>query len=172
MRTLDERLTVRFPALLNFLAARVTRMPVGSRLRGYLVERRTCQGFQGVNRGDLELLLAVYHEDAVISFDAIEGGPPDFTGERRGRTALEELWDGWNAMWEDLFIEPRELIDFGDRLFVTVEMSGRGRASGVPFSVRYFDLYTLRSGRIARHDMFRERVTALAAAGAPPAPSP
>ena len=168
MRTLDERLAIRFPRLLDSMADRVTRLPLGSRIRRYLVARRTCQGFQAVNRGDLQLLLAVYHDDVITTFDTVEGWPPDLLGEHRGKEAFERLWAAWNSTWDDLRVEPRELIDAGDRLVVTVEMTGRGKGSGVPYSVRYFDIYRLRNGRISRHDMFRERAAALEAAQLPP----
>lgn len=166
LRTLDERLAVRFPRLLRFMARRVTRLPLRSRLRRYLVARRTCQGFQGVNRGDLELLLTVYHEDVITCFDASGGFIPlDLAGEHRGRDGFRRLFENWQAAWDDLKVEPRELIDAGDRLVVTVDIGGTGKGSGVPAALRYYDVYTLRDGLISRHEMFADRAAALAATG-------
>jgi ketosteroid isomerase-like protein len=48
---------------------------------------------------------------------------------------------------------------------VTVHYSGRGRGSGVPFDDRLFDVYTLREGKIIHKREFRDRSSALQAAG-------
>jgi ketosteroid isomerase-like protein len=165
MRTLDERLTMRFPRLLCFVAGRITRLPLRSRIRRYLIARRTCQGFQAVNRGDLDLLLAVYHEDVTTCFDPSGGFVPlELAGEHRGRDGFKRLFEEWQSVWEDLRVEPRELIDAGNRLFVTVDMSGTGKGSGATAALRYFDVYTLRGGLISRHEMFANRAAALTAA--------
>jgi ketosteroid isomerase-like protein len=166
MRTLDERLAIWFPRLLGFVAARVTRLPLRSRIRRYLVARRACQGFQAVNRGDLDLLLAIYHADVVTTFYAAGGFVPlDLAGEHAGREGFKRLFEEWDSTWTDLRVEPQELIDAGDRLVVTVDISGTGKASGAPAALRYFDVYTLRDGRISRHEMFAHRADALSAAG-------
>src|SRR6202011_2765426 len=112
MRTLDERLALWFPRLLGFVAELITRLPLHSRIRRYLIARRTCQGFQAINRGDLDLLLAVYHEDVTTCFD-LSGGfvPLELAGEHRGRDGFRRLFEAWQSAWEDLRVEPRELID-------------------------------------------------------------
>jgi ketosteroid isomerase-like protein len=48
---------------------------------------------------------------------------------------------------------------------VCVEITGTGSGSGAPARLRYFDVYTLRGGRISRHEMFADRAAALSAAG-------
>ena len=165
-RTLDERLALRAPWLFRGAAKRVARLPVGSRIRRYLFARRTMQGYQAINRGDLDVLLTVYHADVVTSFDPTSGlTPPDLAGEHRGHDGFRVLWDHWNAVWDELRFEPQELIDAGDRMLVTVEMSGRGVGSGVETKMTYFELYALRDGRIERHDNFVERAAAMSAAG-------
>src|SRR4051812_41295156 len=85
MRTLDERVAVRMPRVFNAAAKRVARLPVGSRLRRYTFARRTMQGYQAVNRGDLDVLLTVYQPDVITCFDPTSGlTPPDLAGEHRG----------------------------------------------------------------------------------------
>jgi ketosteroid isomerase-like protein len=165
-RTLDERIAVRFPRLLALAAMRVARLRPGTPVRRYLFARRTMQGYQAVNRGDLDLLLAVYHEDAVICFDPSSGFlPPDLTGEHHGHDGLRRLWEAWRSPWEELELRPEELIDLGERFLVQVRMIGRGLHSGVATEKRYFEVYTLRDGRISRHDNFVDRERALEAVG-------
>lgn len=127
------------------------------------------QGYHAVNRGDLEVLLAVYHPDVTTSFDPKSGlTPPDLAGEHQGHEGFRLLWDHWNAAWEDLRFKPRELVDAGDRMLVTVEMSGRGAGSGIDTTMTYYEVYALRDGRIARHDNFVEKAAARSAAGLDP----
>ena len=165
MRTLDERLALRAPWLFRSAAKLAARLPVGSRLRRYLFARRTMQGYQAVNRGDLDVLLAVYHPDVVTCFDPDSGlTPPDLAGEHSGHEGFRTLFDAWNAAWDDLRFEPRELIDAGDRMMVTVGMSGHGATSGIDIAMTYYEVYTLRDGRIARHDNFADLAAARAAA--------
>jgi ketosteroid isomerase-like protein len=83
----------------------------------------------------------------------------------RGPGAVRELWERWESDWEALEMVREEFIDAGDRVFVTVHYSGRGRGSRVPFDDRLFDVYTLREGKIIRKREFRDRSEALEAAG-------
>jgi ketosteroid isomerase-like protein len=46
-----------------------------------------------------------------------------------------------------------------------VRMRARGRASGIPVDARFYDVYTLRQGKIVRMDQFTRRSEALEAAG-------
>ena len=55
-------------------------------------------------------------------------------------------------------------MDMGDRVVVTVRLGGRGRGSGVEIAARFYDVYTLRDGKIVRMDQFTERSEALEAA--------
>jgi ketosteroid isomerase-like protein len=159
VRTLDERFALRFPKAFRLAVKLGARLPVRSRIRRYFVVRRTAQGYQAVNRGDLDLLLAVYHPDVVTSFDPSHGLiPPDLAGEHAGDAGFRRLWDSWRSAWQDLRLEPQEVIDAGDRMVVRVRVTGRGRGSGLPATMTYFEVYTLREGRIARtRELLRRR---------------
>lgn len=124
------------------------------------------QGYQAVNRGDLDVLLAIYHEDVVTCFDPSSGLiPPDLAGEHRGHDGFRRLWEHWRSAWDELHFQPQELIDAGNRMIVKVKMSGRGRGSGLSTTMTYFEVYTLRDGRIARHENFVDPEAARVAAG-------
>ena len=58
-----------------------------------------------------------------------------------------------------------EFVDAGDRVVVALHLRGRGRGSGVEIDARFFDVYTIRDGKIVRMDEFTERFAALEAAG-------
>jgi ketosteroid isomerase-like protein len=75
---------------------------------------------------------------------------------------VEQLRDGWN----DLVWELLELIEVPDgRVVAFVRQSGRGRQSGVPIIVHFFELSTIRDGKTRKIEYFRHRADALQAAG-------
>lgn len=65
-----------------------------------------------------------------------------------------------------LRLEPDEVTDLGEgRLLVGLRAVGRGSESGVLTEQRGFTLYTVRRGRVARHEFFFDRDQAEKAAG-------
>jgi ketosteroid isomerase-like protein len=84
----------------------------------------------------------------------------------QGHDAVRASLERWKGEWDDYELIPEELADMGDRVVATVRLRGRGRASGIEIDARFYDVYTLRDGKIVRMDQFTERSEALAAAGA------
>jgi ketosteroid isomerase-like protein len=68
-------------------------------------------------------------------------------------------------VWEELELTAEESIDGGDRVVVSGYFRGRGRGSGVEVDTGFYDVYTLRDGKIVRVDEFTGRAEALEAAG-------
>jgi ketosteroid isomerase-like protein len=68
-------------------------------------------------------------------------------------------------VWEELEMTAEEFIDGGDRVVVSGYFRGRGRGSGVEVDTRFYEVYTLRDGKIVRLDEFTGRADALEAAG-------
>ena len=88
-------------------------------------------------------------------------------GEERtfGRDSIRRNLERWASAWESLEVSAEEFVDAGDRVLVTVHHRGRGHGSGVEIEGLYFDVYTLREGKVARVDEFLNRADALKAAG-------
>ena len=82
-----------------------------------------------------------------------------------GHDAVRASLVRWKGEWEDYELLPEEFEHMGDRVVVAVRMRGRGRASGIPVDARFYDVYTLRQGKIVRMDQFTRRSEALEAAG-------
>jgi len=80
-----------------------------------------------------------------------------------GHDAVRVSLAHWKAEWDDYKLMPGEFVDMGDRVVVTVHLRGRGRGSGVEIDARFYDVYTLRDGKIVRMDQFTERSEALEA---------
>ena len=90
---------------------------------------------------------------------------PTEEGPSYGLDHIRDSYVRWASAWEDLQATAEEFIDAGDRVVVRAYFRGRGRGSGVEVDARFYELYTLRGGKIVRHDEFTELEEALEAAG-------
>jgi len=107
--------------------------------------------------GDVDAALP--YADPGIVWNPIEELPT------QGHEAVRASLAHWKAEWDDYRVVPEEFVDMGDHVVVTVRLGGRGRGSGVEIDARFYDLYTLRDGKIVRMDQFSERSEALEAVG-------
>jgi ketosteroid isomerase-like protein len=80
---------------------------------------------------------------------------PD-TGTYRGPAAISAYMRGFLEPWQLLTIAAEELTDAGDQVIAKVLQSGVGTGSGVPASVRYCQIWTLRDGRVIRLENHRD----------------
>jgi ketosteroid isomerase-like protein len=97
--------------------------------------------------------------DPGIVWNPIEESP------EQGHDAVRASAVRWKSEWDDYELVPEDFADMGDCVLATVRLRGRGRGSGVEVDARFFDLYTLRDGKIIRMDQFAEESEALAAVG-------
>jgi ketosteroid isomerase-like protein len=102
---------------------------------------------------------ALTYADPDIVWNPIEESPT------QGHDAVRASLERWKGEWDHYKLVPEEFVDRGDLVVVTVRLGGRGRASGVEIDARFYDVYTLRDGKIVRMDQFTERSEALEAAG-------
>jgi ketosteroid isomerase-like protein len=79
-------------------------------------------------------------------------------GVRRYLGTMEEEFD-------DLRIEPVELIDAGEQVISSVRISGRGKTSGAPVELTLISVDSLRDGLIYRVRNYPDMAAALEAAG-------
>ena len=101
---------------------------------------------------------ALTYADPAIVWNPIEELPT------KGHDAVRASLARWKAEWDDYKVMPEEFVDRGDCVVVTVRLRGRGRGSGVEIDARFYDVYTLRGGKIVRMEQFTERSQALEAA--------
>jgi ketosteroid isomerase-like protein len=102
---------------------------------------------------------AMPYADPGIVWNPIEELPT------QGHDAVRSSLAHWKAEWDDYKVMPEEVVDMGDSVLVTVHLRGRGRGSGIEIDARFYDVYTLRDGKIVRMDQFTERAEALEAVG-------
>jgi hypothetical protein len=161
-RTLDERIVVSFPALGRWLAAAGARLPRNSRLRRAMLVRSFRKAAAAANRRDFALLLTGF--DPAIELHRADVFL-DVSGTFHGHDGYLEVWGKVLESFEDFRLDPEELLDFGDRLLVTVKISGHGAGSGLSISQPLYQLFTLRRGMVTRQDDFQDRAKALEAVG-------
>ena len=82
-----------------------------------------------------------------------------------GFDAMRSDMERWASAFEELTVTFEEIIDAGDQVVVVAHHQGRGRASGVNVDTRFYEVYSLREGKVSRVDEFNERAEALEAAG-------
>ena len=100
---------------------------------------------------------ALTYADPGIVWNPIEELPT------QGHDAVRASLARWKAEWDDYEVMPEEFVDRGDRVVAMVRLRGRGRGSGVEIDARFYDVYTLRDGKIVRMDQFTELSQALEA---------
>jgi ketosteroid isomerase-like protein len=91
---------------------------------------------------------------------------PDIPQHLRGLAQFIAFAEHYRDAWLDPVRELLEVIEVPDgRVLALVRQSGRGRHSGVPIVIDYFELCTIRDGKLCKVEYFRHRTDALQAAG-------
>ena len=117
--------------------------------------------YEGWERGDFAKAVPEFASDVVM---VIDPEIPD-AGEYRGLEGIRAYTIGFLQAWDTLTIAPKSIDDLGDKILVEVEQTGVGKDSGVPVTLNYFHLWTLRDGSVVRLDSILREERALEAAG-------
>ena len=116
------------------------------------------------NRGDLDAFLDEYWTDD-IDYRAVEGAPDDH-GPIHGKAEMRAYLQDWFDTFDDLKVEPLEVIDAGQvQAVAVVRFGGRAKLSGVEADLTFAALYTVRDGKVARGREYWTKEQALEAAG-------
>jgi ketosteroid isomerase-like protein len=123
---------------------------------------------EAVNRGDLDGFLAMFHPDLGVRIARLETGGlwgGDFDELYEGREGLRRLMEQWLEVWDEIRLDPHEILDEGGDYFVGLgEWVGTGR-SGVEVRTPWPARITLRGRLVARVEFFPTHEAALAAMG-------
>jgi len=119
--------------------------------------------FAATNEGDFPKAMTYYDEDVVLVVD--ENAFLD-AGTFTGRDAVGKWFGDWFSTFERGYsFEIEETRDLGDAVFFVATHYGRGRSSGVEVRGQTGYVYTFRDGKIIRAELYRDRASALEAAG-------
>jgi ketosteroid isomerase-like protein len=97
--------------------------------------------------------------DPQVVLNPIDEGPSS------GFVAMRSDMERWASAFNELTVTVEEIIDAGDRVVVVTHHEGRGRESGVEVDTRFYEVYSLRDGKVSRVDEYIDRAEALEAAG-------
>ena len=114
--------------------------------------------FVGFDREDWAAALELF--DQAVEWSSTEG---IYHGPEGVLNSLVE----WFEPWEEHHVEVDEVIDIGDQVLAVLHLSARARQSGMEIDQRFFQLYTVRAGRIIRMAEFLTRDEAVEAARVP-----
>jgi ketosteroid isomerase-like protein len=118
------------------------------------------RAYDAWSRRDIEGLLAVVHPDAEAR--PILGANIG-TSVYAGHDGLRDWFLDLHQEWESFGTRVTRIEHRGARALCTIEISARGRASGVVIEGELYHLLELRDGLILRLEAFRDRDAALAA---------
>jgi ketosteroid isomerase-like protein len=131
--------------------------------------RKTVDGFNAFMQGELSSSAYAELYDPQIELRWHDQQTyPDTPQHLRGVPDCIAFSEQFRDGWVDLAQEPLELIEGpGGRVLGVIRQSGRGRESGVPIVIHFFEVFTIRDGKVRRVEFFRHRADALEAAGLP-----
>jgi ketosteroid isomerase-like protein len=100
-----------------------------------------------------------------VEWRAVEGALDD-RGPLHGKEACRAYVQDWLDTFDELTVEPQELIDAGaDQVVGVLRLTGRAKLSGIETQLTYAVVYGVRDGKIARGREYATRGDALEAAG-------
>jgi len=109
-----------------------------------------------------EAALDAYHDDVEWDFT---GWDFEVEGTWRGMEGLESVLEGLRERWEEVRVEPEQLIDRDDKVGFFGRFFARRRYSGLEVSDSGTCVFTLRDGKISAFSLYRAREDALNALG-------
>jgi hypothetical protein len=165
-RTLDQRLSLRFPRLAAASTRLISKLAPRSRLRQALLSRTVQLSVQAYNRRDLEAVVIGWHRafEYHPDRDWVEAGLVEacyrgLEGYRKYVATVDEVWGGENYLTEV------EVIDLGDRGVILAKAPMRAKASGVRLTETYALVATLKHGRMIHGQEYYDHGQALKAVG-------
>ena len=80
-----------------------------------------------------------------------------------GHEGVAKAFRDWFEAFEEFTIEPEDFSAHGDRVLVAMRQRARGKGSGLEIEERFYQLFTLRDGKVFRFEEYSEHVDALKA---------
>jgi ketosteroid isomerase-like protein len=115
-----------------------------------------------LNAHDMDGLSSLLHPE--YEFVDHMGAAAEESGS--GIETIRRQAEGWIETFPDFRAETEEYIDADDRVVCVTHWRGTGAGSGLAYSQRAAEVYTLRDGKIIRAELgFADKAEALEAAG-------
>ena len=116
--------------------------------------------FQAFADGDVPTLAGLL--DPEVEWQAAEDPEP-----KHGFEGVLESLSGWFEVWHETHVDLESLIDGGDNVVAVVKLRGRHADSARELTERFFQVWTIRDGKIVGFHEYKTQREALEAAGLP-----
>jgi ketosteroid isomerase-like protein len=93
------------------------------------------------NRRDLQAALEEMHPDCEVR-------PIEATETLRGHDGVTAAFRDWFQAFAEFTLEPEDFIAKGNRVLVPMRQRARGKGSGLEVEERFYQLFTLRAGKV------------------------
>ena len=104
--------------------------------------------------------------DEEITWNFVEGAAPDAPQTLTGASEIVDFWGVFFTAWEEWEMAPRDFAEApGGEILVSVHFHARGTGSGFPMELDFWQVITMRDGRIHRVDNYLTRARARQACG-------
>ena len=110
------------------------------------------------NRHDLRAALERMHPQCELR-------PVETTQTLHGHDGVAAAFRDWFEAFERFTIEVEDLGVRGDRVLVTMRQRARGKGSGLEIEGRFYQLFTLRDGKVFRFEEYSDEADAVKALG-------
>lgn len=108
------------------------------------------------NQRDLQAALEAMHPHCEVR-------PVEARETLRGHDGVATAFRDWFEAFEEFTIEPENFIAHGDRVLVPMRQRARGKGSGLEIEERFYQVFTLREGKVFRFEEYSEQADALEA---------
>ena len=119
-------------------------------------------GFEALNRRDIDVWIDGFHGDVEVHDLPTIPDAPVYRSHDDLRNWVETMFEVWT---EDSYYELVELLPEGDFVIATVRAHAKGRGSGVPIELTFFQVFEIDEGKVRRAWAFFEKDEAQQAAG-------
>ena len=119
------------------------------------------RGFDALREGGVDALVELVDPEFEVST------PPELASEPdtyRGPEGIRRYFDSFYEAMDEITFEPHSFEEIGGRVVAEFTLRARGRTTGLEFSQRAYQVWTLREGKAVRLEVYPERDDALAAA--------
>ena len=82
-----------------------------------------------------------------------------------GHDGVAAAFRAWFESFDEFKIEAEDYSAHGDRVLVAMRQRARGRGSGLEIEQRFYQLFTLRDGKVFRFEEYSEEADAVKALG-------
>jgi ketosteroid isomerase-like protein len=117
--------------------------------------------YAGWAKGNFAVGNAAYDENILVVVRPDLADP----GRFRGVEEVRNFMRAWLDAWENFAIEGNDFKEVGDSVLVRVVQRGVGRVSGLSGELAYYQVWTLRGGKVIRLELILDEKDALQAVG-------